>query len=562
MPAAFATPEQEYLFAHSSIREIVYAACTATERAAMHGLASAVYERLPGGHTTILREIARHSAESARAKAQADARRKEDILDTTELRFLRAGAEVADRDYQVQEAGRLWQQVAGHRLTATEDKRLALRRAAEALRHAGRLEDSRQCLLRARELQPQAEEAARIGLALSVTLRSLGEHEAALAEVMAVLSGEIPGALRAEALGCLGGIHRDKGRTKDAAATYEEALILLRQLNDPMAEAKGAGALATLYAHTGRPDAAEALYRRAMEIHRQGGDPRGEAIYAGNLATALRDLGRNEEAEKECQRALEAHRALGNRGDEALCHGNLAILWKAAGRTQEAELAYRRALHLFREQGNLPMEGQYLINLGNLLDDTGRTVQAVDCYEHALSLLGRADLKRPMAFAKGNLAVARQKLGLIEEALGSYSEAIADLQQAGISGAAAAFMCLRGELLLLIGDDQGAQRDLEAAESSLVGSAQKALRLQHWVPLKVRVLARHMQVEEAYALVREVQRATGRITPNSDLGKTLQTAEKLLKAAVAGRLVNGHLPEDLTRELRKVLAARMPAFRP
>ncbi|MBK9975329.1 MAG: tetratricopeptide repeat protein [Planctomycetes bacterium] len=562
MPAAFATLEQEYLFAHSSIREIVYAGCTATERAAMHDMACAVYEKLPGGQTTILREIARHGAESARAKSQADARRKEDILDSTELRFLRAGAEVADRDFQVQEAGRLWQQVARHRLTPPNEQRLALRRAAEALRHAGRLEDARQCLLQARQTPSQPEDTARIGMAMGVTLRSLGEHEAALAEIMAVLSGEIPGALRAEALGCLGGLYRDKGRTKEAAATYEEALILLRQLNDPMAEAKGAGALATLYAQTGRPDAAEALYRRAMQIHSQGGDPRGEAIYAGNLATALRDLGRHEEAEAQCRRALETHRALGNRGDEALCHGNLAILWKAAGRTQEAELAYRRALHLFREQGNTPLEGQYLINLGNLLDDTGRTVQAVDCYEHALSLLRRADLRRPMAFAKGNLAVARQKLGLIEEALGSYSEAIAELQQTGIAGAAAAFMCLRGELLLLIGDDQGAQRDLEAAESNLVASAQRALRLQHWVPLKVRVLAHHMQVEEAYALVREVQRGTGRITPHSDLGKTLQTAEGILKAAVAGKLVNGHRPDDLTPALRKVLAARMPAFRP
>lgn len=553
----------EYLFRHSAIREAVYSGTAPLERARMHDLAAQAYGLLvnAGANGAIVREQARHAAESARARGLADKQRKEDILDATELRFARAGAEDADRAYQVQDAGRLWRAVADHRLTTGPDRRFALRRAAEALRHAGQLEDARQCLLQARNLQPAAEEAARISISLSAVLRNLGNQAEAEAEIMSALRADLPGHLRAEAMSGLGGIQRDKGRNKEAAAVYEEALILLRNEGDPLAEAKCAAALATLYAQTGKPDAAEALYRRAMEIHGAGGDPRGAAIYAGNLAAALRDLGRNEEAEKLCRQALATHRELGNRSDEALCQGNLAIILKAGGRTQESELCYRRALHIFREQGNVPMEGQYLVNMGNLLDDTGRTVQAVDCYEHALQLLRGADLKRPLGFAMGNLAVARQKLGLIEEALGAYSEAIAVLNEIGAAPAAAAFTCLRGELFLLTGDTVAAQRDLETADSAVQAVALRSYRMQFWVPLKIRLLAQQGHIEEAFALVREAQRKTGKVNQNSELAKTLATIETVLSAAGSGRLVNGHAPDTLSRELRKVLSARMPAFR-
>lgn len=559
MPAA----ELEYWFRHTAIRDAAYLACAPAERAQLHTLAAQALEPLlAAGHNgAVAREHARHSAEAGRARQLVDRQRKEDILDRAELRFARAAAEDADKAYQVQDAARLWQQVAGHRLTTGAEKCLALRRAAEALRHTGALEESRACLARAREIGAGGEDAARICISMATVLRGAGKFDAAESEVMQALGADLAAPLRAEALSVLGSIRRDRGQNKEAAGVFEEALILLRQVNDPLAEAKCAGALATLYAQTGKPDLAEALYRRAMEIHRLGGDPRGEAIYAGNLATALRDLGRNEEAEALCRRALDTHRLLGNRSDEALCQGNLAILLKASGRVQDAELCYRRALHIFREQGNTPMEGQYLVNLGNLLDDTARTVQAVDCYENALLILSRAGLKRPMAFATGNLAVARQKLGLIEEALGAYSEAVAQLQQLGVGPVAAAFACLRGELLLLTGDPAGAQRDLEYADTLLQAVAQRAFRMQYWVPLKVRLLAHSGHIEEAFALVREAQRKTGKVNHSSEQARTLDTIGAVLSAAGSGRLVNGHVPTQLSRELRRVLSARMPAFR-
>ncbi|MCL4730424.1 MAG: tetratricopeptide repeat protein [Planctomycetes bacterium] len=559
MPAA----ELEYLFRHTAIREAVYSAASPAERARLHDLASAAWGELVAGgaNGVCAREQARHGAEAARARAQADRQRKEDILDAAELRFARAGAEDADRAYQVQDAARLWRVVADHRLTTPPERRLALRHAAEAMRHAGRLEDSRRCLEQVRELGPDAEESARVCISMSSVLRALGRHAEAEAEILRALASDLPAVLRAEALSMLGTLHRERGRNKDAQAELEEALMVARGANDALSEAKCAAALATLFAQTGQPDAAEPLYRRAMQIHRDGGDPRGQAIYAGNLAITLRDLGRNEEAEVLCRQALDRHRELGNRSDEALCQGNLAIILKATGRTHEAELCYRRALHIFREQGNAPLEGQYLTNLGNLLDDTGRTVQAVDAYEHALQILRAGGLKRPLGYALGNLAVARQKLGLVEEALGAYSEAISVLADVGTLPAAAAFMCLRGELLLLTGDVASAQRDLEAADTVLRPVALRSYRMQYWVPLKVRLLAHGGHIEEAFALVREAQRKTGKVSHTSEQARTLEVIGGVLGAAGSGRLVNGHVPDQLSRELRKVLSARMPAFR-
>ncbi len=551
--------EAEYLFSHTILRDAAYASQSGPERAGLHALALEVMEQMfpRAERGTIARAIARHAAEAFRGGTLPPAVPGKDILALTELRALRAAAEKAEANYDVRESSELWQRVADHELIEPRERFDALLRAAEALRHAGRMQEARARVNEARTLAPSDTDYMRCLLAHASQLRLMGElKEAEDRARLALRSAETPGQ-RADATGILAHVWRDAGRGDEAEMLFRQSMELHRQAGDELSEAKIAGGFAAFLSERGRNDEAEKLYRRAFQIHQAAGDPRGEAIYCGNLGILMTEAGRYAEAEQFYQAALATHRLLGNRTDEAIVSGNYAILLKARGRGQDAELHYRRAINVLREQGNRPMEARYLGNLANLLDDTGRTVQAVGMYEMALDILRGLGQPRLLGMCLGNLGLARQKLGRTDEAYTALSEGIALLVEQQARLPAGAFLALRGELQLLLGEEGGAEGDLLEAEALLKGEHARGFRLQFLLPLRVRLHAHRGELEQAeFALKQARETATG-LDPQSEQARALDTCEGLIQAAQQGELINGHRASDLPKELRRAAARRL-----
>ena len=551
--------EHEYWFTHSVLRQAAYDMQQPVERAELHGLALQVMEELfpRVERGTIARAIARHAAEAFRGGTLPPAAAAPDVIAETELRGLRAAAQAADANYDVREAASLWLQVAGHDLVTPADRFSALMNASEALRHQGRLAEARQCLNDAKPLSPDDSALLRCLVSQANIQRLMGEPKEAEARArMALDSARAPDE-RAHAAGTLARVLRDIGKGDEAEALFNESMALHSGLGDELSEAKIAGGLAAFLSERGRNDDAEALYRRALELHRHAGDLRGEAIYLGNLGILYTEAARYDEAEACYREALDTHRQLGNRTDEAIVCGNYAILLKTLGRLQEAELNYRRTLNVLREQGNRPLESRYLGNLANLLDDTGRTVQAVGMYEMALGILRSINQPRMLGATLGNLGLARQKLGRIDEAYTALSEGIQLLIEQEARLPAGAFLALRGELFLLLGEIGSAETDLLEAEALLKDESAKAYRIQFLLPLKVRMLAHQGDIEAAEDLVAAGEQDFATPGSDSELGKAIDTARRLVKAARDGALLNGHIPVDIPRELRRAVADRL-----
>ena len=153
-----------------------------------------------------------------------------------------------------------------------------------------------------------------------------------------------------------------QGRTADAAAQYEQALVA-----DPHS-AEAHGNLGTLYSRQGDAAQAEMHLREAIRL-----DPTSERGYV-NLGNALARQNRYDEALASWRRALELNPY------NAATYNNLGNGLRATGKMDEAIRYYREAIRL------QPDHVDAHCNLTGALFATGATDEALTCVENTLRL--------------------------------------------------------------------------------------------------------------------------------------------------------------------------------
>jgi len=140
------------------------------------------------------------------------------------------------------------------------------------------------------------------------------------------------------------------GQPDDAAAHFERAARLWRQLGNAVQQARVLNGIALMHQRAGRPGEAVALFERALEVAAGAGHAATEADTLVNLAGVLRELGRLDEAAEAIERALplardaEEARILGEAQQEA---GLLAL---QRGEPLEATQLLEAAVEIAQEQ--------------------------------------------------------------------------------------------------------------------------------------------------------------------------------------------------------------------
>src|SRR5690606_30215745 len=122
---------------------------------------------------------------------------------------------------------------------------------------------------------------------------------------------------------------------------------------------------------------------------------------------------------------------------------------------------------------------------------------------------------------------------------------------------AGAFLALRGELQLLLGEENAAESDLLEAEALLKGEHARGFRLQFLLPLRVRLHVHRGELEQAEAAVKQARESAADLDPQSEQARALDLCARLIQAAQQGELVNGHRASDLPKELRRAAARRL-----
>lgn len=254
---------------------------------------------------------------------------------------------------------------------------------------------------------------------------------------------------------------------RKAIDKFQEALLLLRVINDSAKEAETLDRIAMVYEKFGDKDKALAYYNQALSLFRAIGDRRGEAYALDGIGYIYNTLGQNQKALVNINQALALFRLVGDRAGEANALTVIGSIYKDLGEKQRALDYLNQALPHRRAIGDPRGEANTLGAIGLVFDSLGEKKKALDYFNQALPLWRAAG-------DPGGEAIALVNIGFSYNSLGEHQKALTNL-------------LLALQLLRTIGDRAGeavALNNIGFAYNAL-GEQQKALdRYREALPLR------------------------------------------------------------------------------
>ncbi|CAA9559565.1 MAG: hypothetical protein AVDCRST_MAG49-2287 [uncultured Thermomicrobiales bacterium] len=178
----------------------------------------------------------------------------------------------------------------------------------------------------------------------------LTEGRAQLGRAVAAAEGAaVPAAVRARALTHLGHLHSDLGDYAEAAALYEEAIALLRGLEDRGELAGALNALGILRVTQGEFAKARALHTESLSIRQATGERRGVAVSVGYLGRVAYAEGDYAEARARDEAELAILHDLGDLDAIAYAAHALGQVAVGEGDLAQARAQFARSLALFEQ---------------------------------------------------------------------------------------------------------------------------------------------------------------------------------------------------------------------
>jgi CHAT domain-containing protein/tetratricopeptide (TPR) repeat protein len=254
-----------------------------------------------------------------------------------------------------------------------------------------------------------------------------------------------------------------------AVASYENALALWRELNDPAEEANILQFIAQTYKAHGRSYFEKTVDGYQQALARRGeGDPQAKAYTLLGLAEVYRDLSDPAKSLPHYEQALELFKAGGNRRGQAAALFGMGLAkarrqemdaalkyyeqalgiygeadvrdrheeartlhamggaFDVLGKSDQAQEFFERALEGWRETGDLAQEGNTYSSLAKRYDDRGMWQAALDLYDKALDLYaqGEAASERERPAIRSRRASTLYNLAYTHATLGDYPKAL------------------------------------------------------------------------------------------------------------------------------------------
>ncbi len=210
--------------------------------------------------------------------------------------------------------------------------------------------------------------------------------------------------------------------------------------------------------NVGRRADAESADSRALDIFGKIGDKDGQARALKNLADVLDDNGDHAGAAATYQKALTIFEALGNSRGVALCLNNMAYALKDLGDLQGAQGDFSQSLRISREIGDRVGEARALNGVALVLWRRGDLDNAARNYKLAITKWGEIGDRENTATVMSNLAIVFQEQKRFREARDLFEQSESIERQRGKQNAVARIQGDLGDLMLLQGDLDGAER--------------------------------------------------------------------------------------------------------
>jgi len=262
----------------------------------------------------------------------------------------------------------------------------------------------------------------------------------------------------------LGLTYSAMGNKSQALKMFETSLATARARNDLQQQSAALNNLAQTHQDFGDSKQAEALYAESLALIRQVGDRYQEAGTLSNLGMVYHALGEEQKAEDTLKQGLSIRRDLADRHGEAIALGNLALFYGDTGEPQKALDADDQALSISKNFDDPPERGTTLNNLGSIYRHLGMNDRAQMYFQQALQIRQQTDDDDGRTVTLNNLAVVAHSNGNLEEARQYYGQALQLAEKLGNRIRQASLLSGLG----IIDSDQGDQRHaLEQLQRSL-----------------------------------------------------------------------------------------------
>lgn len=321
---------------------------------------------------------------------------------------------------------------------------------------------------------------------LYIHLQDYPGAEPLLERFLALEEGDTPAELRIAALDDLAQVRFRQGRSEEALALVEQALVLARADSRAGRRRSVSRILVTrgqVMRTLGRlPEAIADLERAVIDaIATEGADGRQVVVARNSLAATYMAAGRSDDALVEFEQALASLRqlGLGESHEAANILNNQAALTYTRGRLDRAEALFERALAVReRVSGQSAGLGAVSINYGRVLMLRNRLEDAREHLERGLDLVSRFTATDSVDAASARLVLAELALLRDDPATAAQQAAIARADFQGRLGEHH-FLAARAQATLaearLRDDDADASRVLaDAAVATLESQGQAA----------------------------------------------------------------------------------------
>ncbi|MEG4070664.1 tetratricopeptide repeat protein [Microcoleus sp. Pol11C2] len=207
-----------------------------------------------------------------------------------------------------------------------------------------------------------------------------------------------------------------------ALQSWQQALIIYREIKDRESEGKALGSLGNAYDSLGDYAKAIEYQQQSLAIAREIKDRQSEGNALGNLGSAYFSLGDYAKAIEYAQQKLAMAREIKDRQSEGAALRNLGIAYLSLGDYAKAIEYQQQSLAIAREIKDRQSEGKALGNLGNAYHSLGDYAKAIEYTQQSLAIAREIKDRQSEGKALGNLGNAYHSLG-------DYAKAIEYTQQ-------------------------------------------------------------------------------------------------------------------------------------
>jgi predicted ATPase len=279
---------------------------------------------------------------------------------------------------------------------------------------------------------------------------------------------------RARALNGAGVLAHHQGDYRLAAARYEEALAIYRELGDPGGVASVLNGLGTVAQELGNYEAAQSYHTESLAIQRELGDKPAIAASISHLGNLAVTLGDHAAARARLEESLAIRQELGDKRGIALSLGRVGFVAKEEGRYAEARALYEESLALYRELGDRSSTALARHFLGVVAEHEGDLARARAIYEEGLATFRELGDQSQVAWTLHGLGFLAYRQGDFAAARSLLSEGLRTFREMAHTIGAIRTLERLGGLAVAEGEMDRAGRLLAAAATLREGTGARA----------------------------------------------------------------------------------------